>query len=80
VIVAFHGLAALSPLRHCRIWRIDNVGWREGDNQPKGSPTVMAGLDAAIQAPHSLDKPRAINKAQFLDCRVEPGNDGERYA
>jgi len=40
----------------------------------------MAGLDPATQARQSLDKPRAFNNARFLDCRVEPGNDGERYA
>jgi len=41
---------------------------------------VMAGLDPAIQAPHSLDEPLAFNEAQFLDCRVNPGNDGARGA
>jgi len=40
----------------------------------------MAGLDPAIQARHSLDKPRAFNTAQFLDCLVKPGNDGARDA
>jgi hypothetical protein len=40
----------------------------------------MAGLDPAIPARHVLDKPRAFNKAQFLDCRVEPGNDKARDA
>jgi hypothetical protein len=38
----------------------------------------MAGLDPAIQARHSLDKSRAINKAQLLDCRVKPGNNEAR--
>jgi hypothetical protein len=31
----------------------------------------MAGLDPAIQTRHSLEK------AQFLDCWVKPGNDGK---
>jgi len=35
----------------------------------------MAGLDPAIQVRHSLDKPSAFNKAQFLDGRVKPGHD-----
>jgi len=38
----------------------------------------MAGLDPAIQARHSLDKPRAFNTSLFRDCRVKPGNDGQR--
>jgi len=38
----------------------------------------MAGLDPAIQARHSPDKPRAFNKAQFLHGRVKPGHDGDR--
>jgi len=35
----------------------------------------MAGLDPAIQARNSLEKPRALNKAQCRDGRVKPGHD-----
>jgi len=35
----------------------------------------MAGLDPAIQPLQLLDKPPAIDKAQFLDGRVKPGQD-----
>jgi len=40
----------------------------------------MARFDLCIQAPNSLDRPRAFNKAQFLDRRIMPGNDGARVA
>ena len=46
-----------------------------GDSRLRNTLAVMAGLDPAIQARHSLEKPRAFNKALFRDGRDKPGHD-----